>query len=105
MHCDASKAYRCNFVGEAGHISYLSNSYGISLLLDDCAHDDRVICHRQIRMHFFRVNAKEWNVDRCHRKSPGADDWPVTCTAARACTGVYTLLLRHVKVWLPQENT
>jgi len=33
------------------HISYLSNSYGISLLLDDC--DDRVICHRQIQMHFF----------------------------------------------------
>lgn len=74
MRCDAGNAYRCSFVGEV-FISYLSNSYGISLLLDDCANDARVICHWQIEMHFFRVNAKEWNVDRCHRKSPGADDW------------------------------
>jgi len=47
---------------------------------------------------FFLMNAKEQNVDRCHRKSPGADDWPVIYTAVRACTGVCTLLLRHVKV-------
>jgi len=47
-------------------------------------------------MHFFHVNAKEWNVDRCHRKSPGADDW--SRATARA------VLLHHVKVWPPWEN-
>jgi len=32
---------------------------------------------------FFLVNAKEQNVDRCHRKSSGADDWPVIYGGAR----------------------
>jgi hypothetical protein len=59
-------------------------------------YDVSVICHRQIQMHFFHVNAKEWNVDRCHRKSPGADDW--SRATARA------VLLHHVKVWPPWEN-
>lgn len=76
-HCDVRNARRCSVEAETGHTGYLSNSYGISLLLDDCTRRTSYLPSANTNALFF-PNAKEWNVDRCHRKSPGADDWFVT---------------------------
>lgn len=83
-------------------IYYLSNNYGISLLLDDCAYVVQVICHRQIQIHFFLVNAKEWNVDWCHRKSD--DQWLVSYNSARVCKCLHAVITPRESIELPQEN-
>lgn len=97
-HCDVRNARRCSVEAETGHTGYLSNSYGISLLLDDCTYDVRVICHQQIQMHFFsRMRKNGMSIGATgSRLEPMTGSWLVVTSSA--CTGVYTLLLRHVKV-------
>lgn len=62
------------------------------------ARDVRVICHQQIQMHFFsRMRKNGMSIGATgSRLEPMTGSWLVVTSSA--CTGVYTLLLRHVKV-------